>query len=72
MSEANEVGVEILEEGEDILNVFVGAGAAGAIGRFGVRVDALQEDRFAVEKNAGAVDADVAKADVVGELVLIG
>src|SRR3984885_4580235 len=71
MSEANEVGVEILEEGEDVPNIFVGRGSARAAGRFGVRIHALKEDWFTVEKNAGAIDANVAKADPVRQFGLI-
>jgi hypothetical protein len=34
-----------------------------------VHVGALQENCFAVEEDACAIDTDVAEADVVGELV---
>src|SRR5437868_3357142 len=37
-----------------------------------MHVDALQEDRFAVEQDARAVDANIAKSDVIGDLVFAG
>ena len=69
VSESDEVGIQVFEVTEDGCHVFVGVGAASANRRFGVHVGALQEDCFAVEEDACAVDADVAEADVVGELV---
>ena len=72
VGEADEVGVEIFEEAEDGVDVFVGVGAAACERGFGVHVGALQEDGLAVEQDAGAIDADVAEADVVGECVFAG
>ena len=71
VSEADKVSVEVFEIAEDGGDVLVGVEAAAADGGFGVEVDALQVDGLTVEQDAGAVDADVAKADVVGELVLL-
>ena len=59
---------EIAEEGGDVLIV---VDAAAADRSFGMHVDALQEDGLSVEENAGAINADVAEANVVGEFVLL-
>jgi len=72
MTEADEVGVEVFEKGEDIVDVLLVIDASGAVGGFGMHVRALQEDSFAVEEDAGPVDADVAEADIVREFVLTG
>jgi hypothetical protein len=37
-----------------------------------MHVRAAQKDGFAVKKYAGTVDADIAEADVIGELILAG
>src|ERR1700738_2512383 len=72
MGEADEVGVHVFEIAEDGRDILIGVPAASADGRFSVHVGTLQEDGFAVEQDAGAVDADVAEADVVGEFVRSG
>ena len=70
VGEADEVGVEVLEVAEDGGDVLVVVDAAAADGGLGVHVGALQKDGLAIEQDAGAVDADIAEADVVGELVV--
>jgi hypothetical protein len=37
-----------------------------------VHIGALQEDCVAVEQDAVPIDADVAEADVIGQLVIAG
>ena len=69
MAEAYEVCVEIFEITEDRGDVLIVVGPAAADGGFGVNVDTFEEDSLSIEKNAGAVDTDVAEADVIGEFV---
>ena len=48
-------------------HVLVGVDAAAAEGASACMLAPSQEDGFAVEQDAGAVDADVAEADVVSD-----
>ena len=72
VGEADEVGMELTDPGEERIEVLVRVGATAAVGGFALNADAAQEDRLAVEQDVGAFDADIAEADVVVEGILAG
>src|SRR5215469_7418971 len=72
MRQTNEIRMEFLKPTEKNAGILISVGAATPDGCLAVHVSALEEDRFAVEKNAGTIDADVAEPNVVGQTVLPG
>ncbi len=68
--EPNEIAVQLVRPAEQRSSVLLRPGAAAAIRRLGVDVDAAQKDRLAVEQNLVALHLDGAEADVVVEVVV--
>ena len=50
----------------------IGVDTPAAERRFGVQIDPLEHDRLSIEKDAGALDPDVAEADFILQPVLSG
>ena len=72
MRQPHKVAMQFMRPAEQRGRVLLRPGAAAAIGRLGVDVDAAQKDRLAVEQNLVALHLDGAEADIVVKAVVAG
>ena len=63
MRKPHKVAAQFLGPSQQRLRIFVGVGAASAIRRLGVNVDAAQEDRLSIQQYFGATRFDGAETD---------